>query len=179
VNAAGFAAIFGVVAVVVLVIIPVVWLRAQRRRLGRQSVTVRNGMLVIDDGSGRAPRGFPLDRIGTVVALPKRQRAPWEALEGLWSYGGLLILDRSGHVVRHLISEPGSTLYPEQVIDTIPAPEHRVLDDRHRGAFKRTYPGALRVGQLWGPSRWAALITVAVIVLAPLIGFLVYALVSA
>jgi hypothetical protein len=179
VNAGVGITILVVVVVVVFVILPVVFLRAQRRKTSRESVTVRGGDVVIDAGRGGAPRRIPLDRIGTVLVLPKRDRNPWDAFEGIWTYGGLLILDRAGHVVGHIVSGPGSTLPLEEIADTIPAAEHGVLPDRHRGAFKRSHPGALRFGQLWGLSRWAALVTAAVIVLGPLIAFLIYLLVTA
>jgi hypothetical protein len=155
----------------------------QARRIRTQRVVLDDGVLSTSDGVSGRLNGLPVERIGTVVHLPARDRVrAGEGSQGIWTWGGILILDTEGRLVRRVTHIPGSTLPLAQIAEQIPAPRHVQLDARagepyRRRDFVNEFPHALRRfelrGALWNGCALVAAAFVGVPVLF-LIGFFIW-----
>lgn len=96
----------------------------------------------------------------------------------MFRHGGLIILDTDGRMVGHVAYEVGSRAPLATVWKQIPAqnyvqaPLNKAGTAYSRSAFKRAYPKALRVGNLWSGPRWFWTIVGFVLVGIPLAAFL-------
>jgi hypothetical protein len=191
-STAGLVAVLGVF-VLVLVVLPIVFFVVQQRRARRQHVVVDGGELRLHDSALSGSPAIPTGDIGTVVALPQRNMIDFNGLtgqfappQGIWTWGGVIVLDTAGRVVRHLTHVPGGPADPELLAEQIPAPVHVTLDRSDtrpysRRAFLRRFPGSLGLLQLRGTAWWAITITVSVIIAILLLiaaGILIAAAVS-
>jgi hypothetical protein len=161
------------VFIVVLIGIPVAVLAVQLRRTATQRIVLRGGMLEISDGVSGVLKGMPVDDIGAVVTVAKSPYAGTTGSSGIWTWGGLILLDRAGKVVRHLTGIPGAPLPLDEIAASIPAPVHQHFARGSRREFLRQFPRSLRFGQFWGATRWALTITVFACVVVPVLVVLV------
>jgi hypothetical protein len=149
-----------------------IYLRAKNQR-----VVLSNGVLSIADPLTGALKGFPVADIGTAVYLPERTPPMREASNGIWTWGGIILLDRAGHLVRHITAVAGTDFPLRSIWEQIPAPVHRELDSSQqrpyfRSDFKKAFPHALRFGQLWGALNWMWFILFLVFIALPVVAFI-------
>jgi hypothetical protein len=168
------AIVLGAVLVVLVVGIPVASVIVHHRRVRVQRVVLSDGVLGIANGVTGRLKTIPVDEIGAVVYLPPRRTRVAEPPAGVWTWGGLLVLDTAGRVVLHAISFPDGRVSLGEWFERIPAPVHRQLGSYSRHAFLQEFPHALRFAQLWGAFRWTMTIVLLAIVLVPLIAFAIF-----
>lgn len=140
---------------------------AQSRRTRMQRVVLEDGVLSTSEGVSGRLNGLPVDRIGTVVLLPERNARVGEGSQGIWTWGGILILDTDGRVVRRIVHVPGSTLPIAQIAEQIPAPRHVELESHDDRPYRRSdlltqFPHALRPLEMRG-ALWISLAVVLVV----------------
>ena len=152
----------------VVVVLPLSIFGLQLLAHRRQHVTVEDGVVTVR--SGFTQRAIPLAELGTAVSLKSVYDTSWSSLGppasfGIWTWGGLIVLNRAGKVVAHLVDFPGRN--SNVTLDEIPAPVHAYFNGppraaRRRKAFLREYPRSLRPFQLWGDVRWAVALSLGI-----------------
>ncbi|MHA7985463.1 hypothetical protein ACX9R5_06610 [Rathayibacter sp. CAU 1779] len=160
-----------VVAFVAAVIIVFV---VQSRRIRTQRVVLADGTLSTADPVTGQLKGLPLDSIGTVVYLPERHTRLGEGANGIWTWGGILILDTNGKVVRHIVHIPGSELPLSTIYEQIPAPQHVEFEAAgtmpyRRSAFLRRFPHSLGGFQLRGAMWTSSVVVITLLIGVPII----------
>lgn len=150
----------------------------QSRRIRVQRVAVQDGFLLTVNGIRRAPKRLPVDQIGTVVYLHEHDNRALNGGGGIWTWGGLIILDTHGRVVRHLTHRPGSALPLGSISRQIPAGSHREFDTISRGRFRREFPNSLRFMQLATTVGWAVATLAVVFIGLPVAAVIVTVIVS-
>ena len=193
-------AVVGVFAIVIG--LPLLLIAASSRRSRRQSLSIENGTVSIIDSAFGGAKTVPIQRIGTVVYLPEREadstvapvlsaaiaarnedyritnaRGRGSGAE-MFTHGGLILLDTRGRMLGHVAYEVGSHAPLGTVWRQIPAqnyvqaPLNAKGTAYSRSAFKRAYPRALRLGQLWSSARWLWTVLVLVFVGIPVAAFI-------
>jgi hypothetical protein len=168
VNAAVGTTLGVAVIVVVLVVIPLVYVLVQARKARSQRSGLGRFGVVAPGAVAHLLAGFPVADIGTSVYLPPHRLHRREPSRGIWTWGGIVVLDRAGRAVRHVVAVPGSSVPLDLVHRQLPAPVHRECAITSRAAFRREFPGSLRPGQLRGATFWSLAALAAVVVLAVL-----------
>jgi hypothetical protein len=163
------------VLIAVLVGIPALSMLHLARRAAKQRVRLHDGELtIVDSASGRAT-SIPVDRIDGVVivhgygiGLGFLVSSNPTVSYGIWTWGGLLILDATGRVVRHVTSIPGADLPLSEIAARIPATVRREVRSRH--GMRAAFPGSLGFFQLRGPGWWWLVLTpLAIVVIAAVV----------
>jgi hypothetical protein len=167
-----------VVLVLVLAGLPAAALVMQALRAGRQRVTLHEGVLSIDDAVWGAARRMPVERIGAVIQVEgDRSWTIWRGNRGIWTWGGIIVLDTAGRLAAHVIAIPGTDLPIPVIASRIPAPVHREVGSRVELLID--FPRAVGFSGLRGSMWWALALVTLVIAVAiaalvlTLVGFLV------
>jgi len=163
------AIVFSIVMAAVIVA-PVAYLIVQAMRSSRQRIVLHDGELSIDDSPLGAAKVIAVDRIGAVVLVRGTGvHLVWRSTpRGIWTWGGLLVLDTTGRVVGRLTSIPGVDLPVATIAPQIPAPVHRTVGSRRE--LLTAFPHALGFLQLRGATWWTLVIVGLVCVGLVLIG---------
>ncbi|QDZ15016.1 hypothetical protein [Humibacter ginsenosidimutans] len=174
------------VALILCIGLPLFFIFTSGRRSNRQSLVIQDGRVTVMDSSFGRGKTFDTSRIDTAVYFPPKQPAmvvapvtsvPLAATSqdyrdmsarasgnggSLFRTGGLILLDAKGRMLAHVVYQVGSDAPIEQVWKQLPARRHVQApfagDGYSRRDFKKAFPRALHVGQMWSSGRWLALI---------------------
>jgi hypothetical protein len=147
--------------VVIVGVLLVTYLRNHRQR-----VDYADGRLVSTDGVGPA-RGIPLDRIGTILYIPENDAGLGQYKMGVFDYGGLIILDKSGRLIKVIRHYAGSKFALEPLFDSLKAPTKVQFAGRSRKDLLAAYPKSIGFFRFRGQLFWAGVVVV--IVFAPFV----------
>lgn len=160
--------LFFVVVIVAVLIVIVLRLRNQR-------VSMHDGQLVVSK-MGERESAIPTTDIGTVLYVPENDGGDARYKMGVFDYGGLIILNNAGKLVRVIRHYAGSTLALRPIFEQIPAPSKIEFAGRQRRDLVKLYPHALGYFQLRGQMFWVVFPCAtffALIVAVPVVAFIV------
>lgn len=144
-------------------------LAVQARRIRMQRVVFDGGVLSTSDPITGKLNGLAVGSIGTVVYLPEQLSYHGQGTNGIWTWGGIVVLDTTGRLARHIVHIPGSDLALSSIYEAIPAPRHVRIEPNgtppySRSEFVRQFPRSLGVLQLRGAT-WMSIAIVTVLFL--------------